>query len=569
MKKRVVLNIGRGLDVTTFCCDGGTTKHVLAFHGGGGVNGSPDMLAAFATELAASAQSQVWVARYRTLAGDQATFEQMRSDAAHALEWAVNQSSRSGQLYLLGASFGGLLALDALLEATHDVQSQVSGLILLNAVTDVSDTGWSNKVVNVAAHGCLSPQKRLAKHPLLAHLTCFVAHADQDTVIPIATARQFVDLWPADRCELHTFPKAGHGFFNRAPHIKTVAKALRAFIEQKSVGPIPSPMRKTNKNIISPDGATLLYGIGAQKAGTSWLFDCLAQSKECHVSPTKELHYFDALYVKSESSHIKRRQEQLRRAVECLSSDVDAKNRKHLKDAQVLIERLSIHATTPGDHRRYVDYLCKGHWGEKIICDFTPSYCTLDRAGFAEMDSIGSAKFIFVLRDPVDRMWSQIRMAVSAENPNLSDAKYTTKCIAAAEKLLLDRDMSRIPRANYRRTMTELEAAVPSDRIYYAFYETLFTQDSVDHICAFLGISPISITAEKRVNTGRCITLPSTLGDKMAKALAPQYTAARARFGSGIPQNWRDISIVPNPGAIASISNTVQRIGHKMRGSVA
>ena len=318
-----------------------------------------------------------------------------------------------------------------------------------------------------------------------------------------------------------------------------------------------------------PDGATLLYGIGAQKAGTSWLFDCLAQSKDCHASPTKELHYFDALYLKGESSHIKQRQEQLRRTVESLTLDVDPRNRKRLKDAQVLIERLSIHATTPGDHRPYIDHLCKGYQGEKIICDFTPSYCTLDRAGFAEMDRIGSAKFIFVLRDPVDRMWSQIRMAVSAESPNLSDAKYTTNCIAAAEKLLLERDMSRIPRANYRRTMIELEASVPSDRIHYAFYETLFTQNSVDQICAFLGISPILITAGKRVNIGRSTALPRTLRDKMALALAPQYIAAQDRFGSDIPQSWRDISAVPNLSTIASISKKVQRIGHKMRGSMA
>ena len=44
-----------------------------------------------------------------------------------------------------------------------------------------------------------------------------------------------------------------------------------------------------------PEGATLLLGIGAQKAGTSWLHAYLRGHPACSTGPMKELHYFDSL----------------------------------------------------------------------------------------------------------------------------------------------------------------------------------------------------------------------------------------------------------------------------------
>ena len=44
----------------------------------------------------------------------------------------------------------------------------------------------------------------------------------------------------------------------------------------------------------SLEGRTHLVGIGAQKAGTTWLARYLEHHPEAYVSPIKELHYFDA-----------------------------------------------------------------------------------------------------------------------------------------------------------------------------------------------------------------------------------------------------------------------------------
>jgi hypothetical protein len=39
-----------------------------------------------------------------------------------------------------------------------------------------------------------------------------------------------------------------------------------------------------------------MVGVGAQKAGTTWLFDYLGRHPDVAMSPIKELHYFDQIF---------------------------------------------------------------------------------------------------------------------------------------------------------------------------------------------------------------------------------------------------------------------------------
>lgn len=524
------------------------------------------MLLPFAQKVTETPGITIALAGYRTLKRDKATFDDMRADAALALEWAQAQVPTGGGLYLLGASFGGLLALDALLDAPADTQEKVAGVILLNAVTDIGRGGFANRVIRVQDHAPLSPIARLDGHPLLSRVRGLLAHGGQDDVVPIDSSHRLAALWPQGHCKMLAYPNSRHGFFNRAPHLDSVAAEVRSFVGAMPVEAQTPARAASRSKALLPKGATMVYGIGAQKAGTSWLFDCLRQSADCHTVPTKELHYFDALYLNSEKGHLDDRLKQLQRTVNSLTPGTDPNNRNRLRQAGLLADRLSIHATTPGDHRPYVAYMTQGYAGQGIICDFTPSYCLLDADGFAEMDSVGPAKFIFILRDPVDRIWSQIRMAVSARNPKLSDATYEAECVAHANALRAKRDIARIPRANYARTFKALEAIVPTDRIHYAFYETLFRQDSVDGICDFLGIAPVRVAVEKRVNLGRSMTLPDSVETMLSAALAPQYDAVRAKFGQAVPSSWRMTVAASSKSPAQDLSEKAIRLGHRLRG---
>ncbi len=403
-------DIGQGLmadlwsstDPMTPTAPGGIS--ILAFHGGGGVDGNPAMMAPFLRLLTQGGLAThpicVTVPQYRTLNRDRAVFDDMRADAARALVWVQGQLPEDGRLFVLGASFGGLLALDAVMGAPAAVQEAVSGLILLNPVTDTGPEGFANRVLTPVVHTALSPQIRYAGHPLTGRLRCLIAHGGRDEVVPIAQARRFAALWPKEQCRFRGFPDAGHGFFNKPAQAATVAQDVRRFVglpdatqASESANKSPAKPAAAKKPAakggrLLPEGACMAYGIGAQKAGTSWLFDCLSQSDDCHSLPTKELHYFDALYDKGEAGHMTDRLAQLRRTVAEMTEKVDPANRARLRRARLLVDRLSIHATTPGDHRPYVEHLLTGYDGQRIICDFTPSYSVLDSDAFAQMDSI-------------------------------------------------------------------------------------------------------------------------------------------------------------------------------------
>ena len=207
--------------------NGPERTRILAFHGGGGVGGSPEMLMPFSQALIQKEGLCVALASYRLLDRDKAGLADMLADAARALAWCRAEMPEGARLFLLGASFGGLLALDAALRSPD----RIAGFVLLNPVADIAPGGFSNRVVPQEGRADLSPMQRYDGQDILRSMRCFIAHGDRDEVVPIETSRRFARLWPADRCEMHDYAGAGHGFFNHPRHIPSVAAQVAAFLE--------------------------------------------------------------------------------------------------------------------------------------------------------------------------------------------------------------------------------------------------------------------------------------------------------------------------------------------------
>ena len=284
-----------------------------------------------------------------------------------------------------------------------------------------------------------------------------------------------------------------------------------------------------------PENARMIFCIGAQKAGTTWLFHALSQSREIHFSPNKELHYFDVMAGKAQQVLDLRVV-----AATTLAQRLVAKPGPHniatMKQLNELTSLLSIYSRARGDHQAYLSYLSDGYNGQKRVCDITPAYAILDHQTFREMGRIGQAQFLFILRDPVERLWSQIRMAVSTRNK--AGAAFQQACEARGQLLLDSRRIPKIERANYKRTITELEAAIPPNRIKYLFYENLFQQSTMMSLCSFLGISPLPTLPKQRSNVGQIAHLPDDLRAAFRIALDPQYKFIRERFGADMPAAW-------------------------------
>ncbi len=295
-----------------------------------------------------------------------------------------------------------------------------------------------------------------------------------------------------------------------------------------------------------PTRAKMVFCIGAQKAGTTWLYDTLRQSREVHFSPNKELHYFDVIAGKADQV-LALRISAAQKLAGRLVTQTGLRNRAVLQQLQDLLSLLTIYSGDGADHGAYLSYLLAHYADQPIVCDITPAYAILDRDEFAQMGQIGTARFIFILRDPIERMWSQIRMAVASE---ISEpGAFSAACIARARHLIETNRLARIERADYRHTITELEAAIPKSRIQYLFHETLFKPETIDQIAAFLAITPPPSDPERHSNRGIDTAIPNDLREAFGRAFAPQYAFVRERFGDAVPAEWQcDMTLAPNAG---------------------
>ncbi len=220
--------LGQGQHALVLPAEGPERIRILAFHGGGGVGGAPEMLLPFSHALMGKTDGLcIALASYRLLDRDKAGLADMLADAARALAWCRAEMPASARLFLLGASFGGLLALDAAL----NTPDRIAGVILLNPVADIAAGGFSNRVVPQEGRADLSPMQRYDGQDILHIMRCFIAHGDHDAVVPVETSHRFARLWPAGRCEMHDHAGAGHGFFNLPRHSPTVAAQVAAFLE--------------------------------------------------------------------------------------------------------------------------------------------------------------------------------------------------------------------------------------------------------------------------------------------------------------------------------------------------
>jgi hypothetical protein len=132
--------------------------------------------------------------------------------------------------------------------------------------------------------------------------------------------------------------------------------------------------------------------VGAQKGGTSWLYQQLAVHPDFWMPPIKELHYFDKL---SRVKGISPRQK-------------DERDACFLERLKNLRERSYI------DLERYAQLFEPK--GSQVSGDISPTYSMLNEEIIQRIVAhLPELKVMFLARDPVERAWSQLSMGVRRE----------------------------------------------------------------------------------------------------------------------------------------------------------
>ncbi|MEM8555002.1 MAG: sulfotransferase [Pseudomonadota bacterium] len=308
--------------------------------------------------------------------------------------------------------------------------------------------------------------------------------------------------------------------------------------------------------------------MGAQKAGTTWLSDYVAEHPSCYMPPLKECHFFD---VRSGADMQARRvaTNSMKRMLEWLESADGEGYTKALTNLQRAAERAELYV--PGDRglKAYIKLMTERAEGATHLCDFTPSYSACDREVFEEMNSLSNnSKFIFIMRDPVERLWSQARMAGKRFTNRNKAAQFENASKRSLRHYIGRYAPADLPRSNYKRTIEELEAALPNRQILYLFYENLFTDASVKKFCDFVGIEYRPADFGAQSNVGRKMDIPPHIEKELRDGLASQYDFVRDKFGDQVPETWFDaardpeIVIEPEPAAANPKKGGKQRPVH-------
>ncbi len=281
---------------------------------------------------------------------------------------------------------------------------------------------------------------------------------------------------------------------------------------------------------------TFAYCIGATKAGTSWLYDYLRSHPQTHVRGIKEVHYFDAIDHDSREWHaawFAKRRDRLAAKVANFPTE---ENREELADYTDLC---ALHDGAGYDRRAYRAYLTDGAAPEhKVVADITPAYSTLSREMFKTMaQAAANTRFIYILRDPISRLWSHIKMNAGRR------ANSPEELPMRANRIFWRFGRGRHPgiwaRSDYKGTLERLNSALAPNQLLVLFYEELFTNEAVELICTFLGLSPHKADFAARVNVSADLPMDHT---KMAHArgwLAAQYDHIQKTIDH-LPTVWQD-----------------------------
>lgn len=247
---------------------------------------------------------------------------------------------------------------------------------------------------------------------------------------------------------------------------------------------------------------------GFRKAGTTWLFENLHCHPDIYLPPYKNVRYFSQDFGQPLSSYA-----------------------EHFKSG-----------------------------GQKKKGDFSNSYSSVSDRRINFIHTVmPNTKFIFLLRNPVERAWSEfVHSAVSAERPVSS---------FSPEEILQSLRSGTVEAAGgYLALLDKWAAVYPEEQIFIGFYDDLSNdpQQLLTEIFTFLGVTPNvdwtrfpfqeciippvgkvyehhdewrGVIAPKHQNTADL--LPDTYKAFLLEYLEPELLRLEQRFGPRV-RHWRD-----------------------------
>lgn len=266
-------------------------------------------------------------------------------------------------------------------------------------------------------------------------------------------------------------------------------------------------------------------GIGAHRAGTTWLWQNLRQHPSIWLPPRKELHYFDRSPTYPSPSYLASKY-----LINRLfgREDYNKRFRKEFirglggaiisKDWEKTRWTLRYFLGTYNDDW----YLSLFRLGEgKLKGEITPSYSILNLKDVKHIrDLFPELKVILILRNPIERAWSSVRYSWTRGLFNsISDLDEIKKFIDAPAQSL---------RSDYVRTLGIWTLCFPKGQIHIGFYDDVVQdpQGLMLDILEFLGADNTGFSnaeaLNRKVNVSKVLEMPAEIKYYLANKYHPE-----------------------------------------------
>lgn len=272
----------------------------------------------------------------------------------------------------------------------------------------------------------------------------------------------------------------------------------------------------TNVNT-SKEQKIFLLGVGCQKGGTTWLHDYLNKHPNVDMGFAKEYHFFDTLYIK-DSQFFNQWKQQLKKIIQ---NNFDSALYTNIVQKVNFCE----------DQNLYYDYFEKLLMNSsiRVTGDITPSYAALKAPAFKVINNNFKnrgikVKVIFLMRDPVHRIWS-------AYNMNMVKQNAVGNFSISFSDFILKKGV--VSRTTYDKTIFELEKYFDQDQLFFGFYEELFkSEHTLRQLVKFLGISFRPPNFKKIINEGSGNRdIPHYFANQIKEKFSPTYAYVINKFG--------------------------------------
>jgi hypothetical protein len=274
---------------------------------------------------------------------------------------------------------------------------------------------------------------------------------------------------------------------------------------------------------------------GMQKAGTRWVYDQMNAREDVWMPPIKEINFFTKRCLKEGNL---RALENNTGSLPLIAHPSDELKR------QEFCRHFSTYDPARSDlewYRALFDLK-----GDRLSGDVSPNYSELETDDIRLIaKELPRAKFIMLIREPVDRVWSALCMA-------LRKKKVSAETITNWDTLLPSlakrrREMKSLPSALWKRWSSE----IPEDHIRYWFFDDICSRPNevVDEICGFLEIKPGpgALPANHNSKQGnQKVNMPDHIRERLVEYYAEEIKACADVFG-GHAITWREKRLGSRP----------------------